>query len=139
MHTHQSSASDASDWSRHVRTVYIEIYGLTSHTNHNHLRVEYEARVFDTWHGKAVKDMSLEKYRTWHTLVQSGVVELLYFLYNCLCELLEEGHRREALQVLVRYAFDHSKSRNLAFENLLMTDCFVLRHTGHLSRSSRGL
>lgn len=78
--------------------------------------------------------MSQQKHDEWHLLIQYGVQELLYFLYECLAELIRKGEKEKAVEELVRRMF-------LLVDNkhVWLTICFIFRNTGSLRQYSRGL
>jgi hypothetical protein len=57
------------------------------------------------WSSQTRAVMSEEQHDQWHLLIHYGVQELLYFLYKCLVDLIHQGHREKAAEVLVRGCF----------------------------------
>jgi hypothetical protein len=93
--------SGSSGWGTHVRKVCLAVYQLRRH---------YEDReagkgTFTRWSSQTRAVMSEEQHDQWHLLIHYGVQELLYFLYKCLVDLIHQGHREKAAEVLVRGCF----------------------------------
>lgn len=85
-------------WPAQVETVYTRIYKLMD----EYLISDAEAELVRDWHNQAKQQLAQEVHDAWPLLVQYGVRELLYFLYQALCELFNRGAKERALKMLVR-------------------------------------
>lgn len=85
-------------WSAQVETVYTRIYKLIA----EHPISDAEAELFRVWHNQAREHLAKGVDDAWPLLVQYGVRELLYFLYQALCELFSRDAKDRALNMLVR-------------------------------------
>lgn len=93
----QERISGSSGWRTHIDKVSLAIARLKEHYED---REEYK-NIFTGWRTESRELMSEENYDKWHLLIQYGVQELLYFLYNCLADLICKGEKERAVKVLV--------------------------------------
>lgn len=93
--------SGSSGWGVHIKSVCLAIYRLQGY----YADREDWASIFRHWRSQARAVMSKEQHDQWHLLIQYGVQELLYFLYECLVDLIRQGRRGKAAEVLVRNNF----------------------------------
>lgn len=85
-------------WAAQVETVYTTIFKLK-----DQYRIPFaDTEPFDVWYTQAKQDLAKEVHDRWPLLLQYGVRELLYFLYQALCELFNRGAKKRALEMLVR-------------------------------------
>lgn len=88
----------SSGWVSHIDTVCSAIEKLKSHYGD---RADCTS-IFDRWRNERRTVMSPQEHDSWHSLIQYGVQELLYFLHGCLVDLIGKKKSEEALKVLVR-------------------------------------